>query len=115
MEPLGVVRAWIAAFARGDLEEARGLYAEDGVLHTWHPPELAGDHLGFDEALRWFQRKGAAEGQAFTYGIEELMGGDRHAVALFLLSTNGRDWRQAAVYRIDAGKIAEIWLYEEPH
>ena len=103
------------AFARGDLDEARRLYADDGVLHAWHPAELAGDFRGFDEAMRWFQRKGAAEGQAFSYKIEEQLGGERHAVGLFLLRGGGRAWRQAAVYRVDDGKIAEIWLYEEPH
>jgi ketosteroid isomerase-like protein len=114
VEPRALIEAWISAFARGDLDEARRLYADDGVLHAWHPPELAGDYRGLDEALRWFQRKSAWEGQAVTYGVEELLGGERHAATILQLSASGQEWRQVAVYRIEDGRIAEVWLYEEP-
>jgi ketosteroid isomerase-like protein len=115
LDPIAVIRAWFSAFARGDLDEARRLYADDGVLHTWYPAELAGEYRGLDEAWRWFQRKGAWEGQNFSYEAEELMGGERYAVALLRLATTGRSWRQTAVYRIADGQIREVWLFEEPH
>jgi ketosteroid isomerase-like protein len=115
VEPRTLIEQWIAAFARGDLDEARSVYADDGVLHAWHPPELAGDYRGFEEAWRWFQRKGVWEGGAFTYSVEELLGGERHAATLLRISGSGREWRQVAVYRVDDGRIVEVWLYEEPH
>jgi ketosteroid isomerase-like protein len=115
LEPRALIEAWIAAFARGDLDEARRLYADDGVLHAWHPPELAGDYRGLDEALRWFQRKSAWEGRPVNYSVEELLGGERHAATILRLSADAEEWRQVAVYRIDDGRIAEVWLYEEPH
>ena len=48
MDPYALTRAWFDAFARGDIDEARRLYAENGILHTWYPEELAGEHRGFE-------------------------------------------------------------------
>jgi hypothetical protein len=115
LDPYALTRAWFDAFAHGDIDEARRLYAENGILHTWYPEELAGEHRGFDEALRWLQQKGAWEGQGFSYELEELMGGERYAVAILRLATTRRRWWQTAVYRVEDGKIAEVWLFEEPH
>jgi hypothetical protein len=114
LEPRALIQRWISAFARGNLDEARALYADDAVLHAWHPPELAGDYTGFDEAWRWFQRKGAWEGRPVTYGVEELLGGERFAATLLRLEADDQRWWQVAVYRIEDGRIAEVWLYDEP-
>lgn len=114
-DPLTLIRQWISAFARGDLDQAKSLYAEDGVLHAWHPPELAGDFEGFEEAFRWFHRRGAWEGRPLTYGVEEVLGGERYAATILRLSSGDQEWSQMAVYRTAGGKIAEVWLYEEPH
>jgi hypothetical protein len=115
VEPRDLIHEWISAFAAGELDRAKSLYAEHGVLHAWHPPELAGDFEGFDEAFRWFHRRGAWEGRPITYGVEELLGGERYAATILILNADGQEWRQLAVYRTEAGKIAEVWLYEEPH
>ena len=115
MEPLELMHEWIGAFASGNLERAKSLYADSGVLHAWHPPELAGDFEGFDEAFRWFHRRGAWEGRPMSYSVEELLGGERYGATILIVTADDQEWRQLAVYRTEDDKIAEVWLYEEPH
>jgi hypothetical protein len=44
-----------------------------------------------------------------------VLGGDRFAATILLIEAGDQTWRQMAVYRTEDGKIAEVWLYEEPH
>ena len=106
--PRAVVQAWFDAFAAGELEAARRLFAAGGVVHA-HEAELR----GFDEVLAWFERRGALGGASFSYRLDELLGGESHAVALLTLSDGRAEWRQLAVYRVEGGRIAEVSLYEE--
>jgi hypothetical protein len=50
-----------------------------------------------------------------TYGVEEVLGGEHYAATILVLEAGSDQWRQMAVYRTEDGKIAEVWLYEEPH
>ncbi|MFN2591107.1 MAG: nuclear transport factor 2 family protein [Actinomycetota bacterium] len=113
-----VVRAWFVAFETQDMESARSILAEDAVLHSYGPPEVAGYvRGGLDDLLAWYSRKRRAEGPGFEYDIEEILGGDRFGVALLRLSSGQSErvtWRQVAVYRIENDRIGEIWLHEEP-
>ena len=113
---LEVVRQAIDAYVRRDVEAMRRVTSADLEL-DWSASRgwLAGVYRGFEEAWRWFQRKGVWEGGAFTYSVEELLGGERHAATLLRISGSGREWRQVAVYRVEGGQIVEVWLYEEPH
>lgn len=106
--PRAVAAAWFDAFAEGEPEAARPLLAADGVVHA-----ADADLHGFDEALAWFQRRGALGGSDFSYRLDELLAGEHHAVALLTLSEGRREWRQVAVYRVEEGRIAEAWLYED--
>jgi hypothetical protein len=44
-----------------------------------------------------------------------VLGGERYTATILLIDAGDQEWRQMAVYRTEAGKIAEVWLYEEPH
>ena len=106
--PRAVVQVWFDAFAAGELDAARTLLASDGVVHA-HGAALR----GFDEVLAWLERRGALGGASLSYRLDELLGGSRHAVALLTLSDGERRWPQVAVYRVEEGRIAEVWLYED--
>lgn len=114
---LGVVRAWFDAFERSNLEAAGELLATDGVLHVRQPIELAGDYVGLDAFLDFYRAKRARAGDGFSYRIEEFLAGDSSAAAILTLSsaTGGdyREWKQVAIYRIDDGRIVEMWFLEE--
>ncbi|MGI8480035.1 MAG: nuclear transport factor 2 family protein [Gaiellaceae bacterium] len=114
---LDVVRAWFDAFERSDLEAAGQLIAKDGVLHVRQPIELAGDYVGLDAFLEFYRAKRARAGDGFAYRVEEFLAGDSSAAAILTLSsgTGGgyREWKQVAIYRIDDGRIVQMWFLEE--
>lgn len=114
---LDVLRRWFEAFERSDLETAREILAPDAVLHVSKPTHLKGDYVGFDGFLDFYERKQADAGAHFRYRVDELLAGDKSAAALLTLSrmTNGRleEWKQIAVYRIEAEQIVAMWFLEE--
>lgn len=72
---------------------------------------------GWDAFRAWYQRRREAEGQGFSYELGDVLATADHAVAFISLRAirSGRPhaWQQVAVYRIDHGRIAEIWLFED--
>jgi ketosteroid isomerase-like protein len=114
-----VLRRWFDAFDRDDMEAARALWAEDGVLHATTPPEIAGEVRGFDEFLAWYAKRRAITGTDFDFTVHDLVGSDVHAVALIRARAVDRSgverlWRQLCVYHVDGGRITEMWIHEEP-
>lgn len=115
--PIETVKAWFDAFASGDLERARTLFAADGIVRV--AGDEASEIRGFDEFVGWYARRRRALGESFGYRVDDVLdGGSSHAAALITLSrtVDGRriEWRQVAVYRVVDGVITEIHADEEP-
>jgi ketosteroid isomerase-like protein len=117
-----VVRALFDAFAQRDLAAILAVVPDDVV---WHFPgrrgRLAGAHRGRDAVLRFLASVAELTGGTFRLDLHDVTASDTHAVALFRGhgTREGRtlDNPTALVFRIDAGRIAEIrefvWdLYE---
>ena len=116
-DPVETVSEYFACLARGDVEAARSLFADDALVTIFSG---RGVHVldGFDDFLAWSGRREEAMGESFAYRVDELLGGERHAAALITFSRvvggRQREWREAAVYRVKEGVIVEVRAYEEP-
>ena len=108
MPPIDLLTRWFTAHASGDLETARSLVDDD--LRVVVP----GARLsGFDAFMAWFADRVKHEGPSFSYSVDELLGGERHAVALLRITSGDRSWRQVAVYAVVDNRIASIWAVED--
>ncbi len=112
------VMEFFACFDHGDLVRARRLLADDAVVALFVSGEELVELRGFDEFVSWYSRRREFLGDSFEYRVEELLPGDRYAVALITLcrEVDGRptNWRQVAVYEVEDGVITALRGYEEP-
>lgn len=103
-----MLRLWFDAHARGDLEAASQLVVDNAEF------VVSGERLqGFDAFMHWYRERQRKEGPSFGYDVEVLLDGEAHAAAVITLSVAGRTWRQVALYRIEADRIASVWTVEE--
>lgn len=110
--PEAVVRAWFDAWAAGDIDSARRLMADDAIFNVSDGPPTR----GFDAFRAWFEARRTRSSQAFGYRVIAITGGLSLASAIVAMRDvrDGREveWEQVAVYRVDAGLIAEAWAIE---
>jgi ketosteroid isomerase-like protein len=111
-----VVRSYVGAFARGDLDGAREHLADDIVYHVRGHHSLAGDHQGRDRVLDFFKQRSARTGDTFTYQPHDLLSSANHAVALGTISAQrgGVDhvWNVVTVYHVRGDKVSECWIID---
>ena len=107
-------RAGYAAFAAGDLEAVRGMFAPD---ITWHAPgrsQHAGTYRGVDAVLGYFVA--LFEGSAGTFAAELLDCGEiapgtvaAHVRMTGTFSAGAVDTELVSIFREDAeGKVVEV-------
>jgi len=109
-----VLREYADAWLAADLERILGAYHEDVVLHYMGDSPLAGTHTGRDAAF-------AALGQASQRSarrlieIEDVLVGDELGAILAVeeLGDPPRRVRRVLLYRVEAGRLRECWLYDE--
>jgi len=109
-----VLREYADAWLAADLERILGAYHEDVVLHYMGESPLAGTHTGRDAAF-------AALGQASQRSarrlieIEDVLVGDELGAILAVeeLGDPPRRVRRVLLYRVEAGRLRECWLYDE--
>ena len=114
---LRALHAAQAAFYAGDHDEAalRAILTEDV---RWHVPgrnAIAGTHEGIDAVLEYFARRGELAAQSFRMYPGDLLVGNGDRVAAL---TDGRAtiageehrWSTVGLYRIEAARVAEVWL-----
>jgi uncharacterized protein len=110
-----LVRRSYEAFAAGDLDTVRGLFAEDIVWHVPGRSSLAGDHEGRDAVLGLFGRLFELSGGTFSVEVHDAVANDEHGAAIFTCSAEreGRSLRdrQVSVYRISDGTFTEAWSH----
>lgn len=62
--------------------------------------------------MDWHRQRAAAEPD-FSYHVEELLSGEKHAVAVLTLRSGNKEWRQVALYEIRDGRIRSIWAVKD--
>ena len=111
-----IVRAYVGAFARGDLDTAGQYLAEDIVYHVGGHHSLAGDYRGRDTVLAFFKNRSARTGGTFAYKPHDLLASSDHAVALgSVTAVRGDDaysWNIVTVYHVRDGKVSECWIVD---
>lgn len=110
-----LLRRYSAALSAGQAADALPYYAEDLVLHIAGRSPHAGTYQGQDAVLAYYTRLFRdTEGQFENLGVDDVLASDTHAASLvrWRVARGGRtlDIDRVVIYRIQDGKIAEIWV-----
>ena len=112
----GVVRTYVTAFARGDLDAAGQCLADDIVYHVGGHHSLAGDYRGRDAVLAFFKSRSARTGGTFAYKPHDLLASSDHAVALGTVTAVRGDqpfrWNIITVYHVRDDRVSECWIVD---
>jgi ketosteroid isomerase-like protein len=112
---IDLMKRYSAALQAGQAAEALPFYAEDLVLHIPGRSRHAGTYRGQEAVLEYYTRVFRdTEGRFEVLGVDDILASDRHA-AVIVRWRLGRGDRSIeidrfVVYRIEDGRIAEIWV-----
>ena len=100
---------------RGQAADILPFYTDDLKLHIPGRSAHAGTFEGKDAVLAYYTRIFQdTEGRFENLGVRDIMASDTHAASLvhWRVHRDGRslDIDRVVVYRIDDGRIAEIWV-----
>lgn len=107
------------AFAAGDMDTLRDLFADDILWHVPGNNPLAGDYKGRDEVFGFFARVAQETGGTFRLELHDVLSNDEHAVALARVSGERAGKRldgqpNVHVYHVnDEGKVIEFWGFSQ--
>jgi hypothetical protein len=107
-------RAYLEAFAQGDLSTVRDYFSDDVVWHVAGKHPLSGDYRGKDALIAYFERVREMTGGSLTFEATGILGNDDH-VATFLRVRGQRDDRTLDVEMADMlrvgpdGRWTEFW------
>jgi ketosteroid isomerase-like protein len=113
-----LIIGWMAAQGRGDTDAARAALADDIVWHVPGKNLLSRDYHGPEEALGFLARVRELSGGTARPQLVDVLASEGYAVVLVRMYAE-REGRkldgsfQAWAYRIEGGKIAEIWFLVE--
>lgn len=110
------IQQLIDAFNRRDLEPGSKLFAEDVVLHCPGKNRIAGDYLGRQALLGFWQNQFELSGESFQAEVITVCQGEGSLILVMNLSVDhdhdNYSWRRVNHYRIVEGRIVEGWIYE---
>jgi RNA 2',3'-cyclic 3'-phosphodiesterase len=117
-DPVTVVRRFhsvqASVYGGGDLDELRSLLSEDVVWHVPGESAIAGEHIGIESVLAYFDHRRRLTDQSFRVTVHgaALIGDRVVQLAAGRAVRDGRslEWETAGVFRVVDGRIAECWL-----
>ena len=112
-----LIKGYVEAFERKDWAAATAFWADDIVCHVQGRNPLAGDFLGKQVFLEHYAGVFAQLGGTMELvEVHDVLVGAQHAVAWVKeRAVRGEctlEFDRVNVYRIDDGRIAEIWSYD---
>jgi ketosteroid isomerase-like protein len=108
-----VVRSYIDAVGRFDLETAARLVADDLVMHIPGRNPMSGEIRGRDGLIGMFEgTRDLAGGQMPVPKEHDITSSEDHVVALLSRTIAGVEARAAVVYHVMDRKITEMWPHE---
>ncbi len=112
-----LVRKGYAAFAAGDLESLRTLFAPDIKWHSPGRTELSGTYEGIDQVFQFFGRLAQETEGTFAMDFHDVLANDEHAVALMHIRARraGKTYEgnEAHVFNMKDGQVTEFWSLNE--
>ncbi len=107
-----------AAFAAGDMDTVRSLFAPDIVWHVSGKSHFAGDYTGVDSVLDLFTQYFEESGGTFKVDVHDIVANDTHGVAVAALSAqkDGKSLsseRYVHVVHMNDGLQTESWIFSE--
>ncbi|MGH2729268.1 MAG: nuclear transport factor 2 family protein [Actinomycetota bacterium] len=107
------------AFASGDLDALKGLFADDILWHVPGNNPLAGDYKGQDEVFGFFAKIAQETGGTFKLELHDVLANDEHAVVLVRVSAERNGKRLdgepgVQVFHTNPdGKTTEFWGFSQ--
>lgn len=113
------IRDFYEARSRRDWEAVGALLADEVGYHEPGEEDHSGDFKGRDEVVALLRRLVAVTEGTFQLEPEgDFLNLDQHSavVVRWWAERDGRrsEGHELAVYRVQDGKIAEVWFYNEP-
>lgn len=109
-----LLRSGYGAFARGDVDAVKEIFADDVVFHVPGQGLISGEYRGREAVLEFFARGQTLSGGSLRIELHDIAATDEHAIALQInhAERNGRTLaaRVTGVYHIRAGRAAEAWF-----
>ncbi len=109
-----VVNDMTCAATEGNVARLRELFADEAPVHVRGPLPNAGDHVGVDGFLSVVGAVFARTGGDVKLEQLSCLADDRYVTEFehALLGRNGKtlDAYNSFVYRVDGGRIAEMWM-----
>jgi uncharacterized protein len=117
-ENIARMRQGYEAFAKGDLDALRDLFAPDIVWHAPGNNPLTGDYKGIDEVFGYFGKLFEATNGDMKQEIHDLLANDTHGVGLTHVRASRPDGRtmslnQVAIFHINDQLVNEAWIMSE--
>ena len=111
------LRRYSDTLAAGKAADVLPFYAEDLVLHIPGRSPHAGTYTGQEAVLEYYTRLFRdTDGRFENLGVLDILASDTHAASLVHWRVHRGDRimeiDRVVVYRIDDGKIAEIWVLD---
>lgn len=107
-----LIRRGYEAFANGDMDTLRALFAPDIAWHVSGTNPLSGDYHGLDEVLGLFGRVQQLA-DSLEFDVHDVLANDEHVVALLKVrATRGDDILEGdaiQVFHVADGQITEFW------
>jgi len=111
-----LIRGGYEAFARGDVQGALRVFAEDILWHVPGRGPLSRDYRGHAEVLGFFQRFMELSDGTFRIGLDGVFADRDRVVVLCTESARGgdRDWSspQVHVWTVKDGRATVFWQYQ---
>ena len=112
------IRELYAARGRRDWDAVASLLADEVGWHEPGDEDHSGSFYGRDDVVALLEKLVTVTEGTFQLEPEGFLNLREHSAALvrWWAEREGRrsDGREIAVYRLDAGKIVEVWFYNEP-
>jgi len=109
-----VVRRGYEAFAQGDVEAVKDIFAADIVFHVPGRGLISGEYRGRDAVLEFFAKGQELSAGSLRIELHDLAATDEHASALQVnrAERGGKtlEARVVGVYHVRDGKATEAWF-----
>jgi ketosteroid isomerase-like protein len=112
---LELVKALLAAFARGDLPAVREILTRDVRFHFPGRNSLSGEYKGVDASLGLLGRIFKWNAGSTRIRLHDVLANEQHGVLMYTVTAQHGErsirYRYMDVYHFRDGQICEVWGY----